>query len=168
MTRSMRACKQRKKEGRNSSCLSHHHLGQIKVALNLPTSARAIGQSLIAYWTGSLLWSRADRRYTFTPDLIDTDLLLISSVSVLLCASVLPQNRSVLLSQVGVVGRTGSGKSSLMLTLFRVLELERGSITIDGVDIARCGLKQLRQSIAMLPQDPTIFSGSIKQNLVRG
>jgi ABC-type multidrug transport system fused ATPase/permease subunit len=68
--------------------------------------------------------------------------------------------------KVGVVGRTGSGKSSLMLTLFRVLELERGSITIDGVDVARCGLKQLRQSIAMLPQDPTIFSGSIKQNLV--
>ena len=69
--------------------------------------------------------------------------------------------------KVGVVGRTGSGKSSLMLTLFRVLELERGTISIDGVDIARCGLKQLRQSIAMLPQDPTMFSGSIKQNLVR-
>ena len=53
----------------------------------------------------------------------------------------------------------------MMLTLFRILELEQGSITLDGIDIRRVGLKRLRQSIAMLPQDPTIFSGSIKQNL---
>ena len=51
-------------------------------------------------------------------------------------------------------GRTGSGKSSLMLTLFRVLELASGSIYIDGIDISKLGLSQLRKAIAMLPQDP--------------
>ena len=45
-----------------------------------------------------------------------------------------------------------------MLTLFRVLELASGSIIIDGIDIAKLGLSQLRKSIAMLPQDPTLFS----------
>ena len=54
--------------------------------------------------------------------------------------------------KVGVCGRTGSGKSSLMLTLFRVLELAGGSISIDGVNIASLGLAQLRKAIAMLPQ----------------
>ena len=67
--------------------------------------------------------------------------------------------------KVGVCGRTGSGKSSLMLTLFRVLELDGGSISIDGLDIASLGLSQLRKAIAMLPQDPTLFSGSIRENL---
>ena len=47
--------------------------------------------------------------------------------------------------KIGVVGRTGSGKSSMMLTLFRILELERGSIAIDGIDISRVGLRQLRR-----------------------
>ena len=49
-------------------------------------------------------------------------------------------------------GRTGSGKSSLMLTLFRVLELASGTILIDGIDISKLGLSQLRKAIAMLPQ----------------
>ena len=56
--------------------------------------------------------------------------------------------------KIGVVGRTGSGKSSLMLTLFRILELAAGSIFIDGIDISTLGLTQLRKAIAMLPQDP--------------
>ena len=56
--------------------------------------------------------------------------------------------------KIGVVGRTGSGKSSMMLTLFRILELAEGSISIDGVDISTLGLTQLRKAIAMLPQDP--------------
>jgi ATP-binding cassette subfamily C (CFTR/MRP) protein 1 len=47
----------------------------------------------------------------------------------------------------------------MMLTLFRILELEQGSITLDGVDIRRIGLRRLRSAIAMLPQDPTMFSG---------
>ena len=67
--------------------------------------------------------------------------------------------------KVGVCGRTGSGKSSLMLTLFRILELAAGSIVIDGVDIRGLGLMQLRKAIAMLPQDPTLFSGTIRENM---
>ena len=56
--------------------------------------------------------------------------------------------------KIGVCGRTGSGKSTLMLLLFRILEIDNGGvITIDGVDIATLGLSKLRRGIAMLPQD---------------
>jgi ABC-type multidrug transport system fused ATPase/permease subunit len=68
-------------------------------------------------------------------------------------------------TKIGVCGRTGSGKSSMMLTLFRILELDSGTIEIDGIDTRSLGLSRLRQAIAMLPQDPTLFSGSIRQNL---
>lgn len=54
--------------------------------------------------------------------------------------------------KVGVVGRTGSGKSTLMQLLFRIIELHSGSIKFDGVDIANVGLRQLRTAIAILPQ----------------
>lgn len=67
---------------------------------------------------------------------------------------------------LGVVGRTGSGKSSLLLTLFRIVELEGdGSIEVDGVDIRSVDLKSLRQSLAIIPQDPTLFQGDIAYNL---
>ena len=65
--------------------------------------------------------------------------------------------------KVGVVGRTGSGKSTLMNLLFRIVELDSGSISIDGVNIAQLGLSQLRKAISMLPQDPTLFTGSIRE-----
>jgi ABC-type multidrug transport system fused ATPase/permease subunit len=68
-------------------------------------------------------------------------------------------------SSVGVCGRTGAGKSSLITALFRIVELERGSITIDGVDIARVDLSSLRSSLAIIPQDPVIFSGTLRYNL---
>ena len=94
--------------------------------------------------------------------------------------------------KVGVCGRTGSGKSTLMLLLFRILEIDPGGvITIDGINIATMGLSKLRyahrcsgslslslslslifaamvqcrRGIAMLPQDPTLFSGSVRENL---
>ena len=54
--------------------------------------------------------------------------------------------------KVGIVGRTGAGKSSLALALFRALEAEDGKIVIDNVDISKIGLEDLRQAITMVPQ----------------
>uniref|UniRef100_A0A8C9ZU68 Multidrug resistance-associated protein 1 n=1 Tax=Sander lucioperca TaxID=283035 RepID=A0A8C9ZU68_SANLU len=67
--------------------------------------------------------------------------------------------------KVGIVGRTGAGKSSLMLGLFRIIEAAEGHIFIDGVDIAQLGLHELRSRITIIPQDPVLFSGSLRMNL---
>jgi len=68
--------------------------------------------------------------------------------------------------RVGVVGRTGSGKSSLVQALFRILELESGSIEVGGVDISLLGLNKLRTSMAIIPQLPVLFGGcTVKENL---
>jgi len=67
--------------------------------------------------------------------------------------------------KIGVVGRTGAGKSSLTLALFRIVEAAGGSIVLDGVDIAKIGLHELRSRITIIPQDPVLFSGSLRMNL---
>eukprot|EP00755_Sulcionema_specki_P015026 Sspe_Gene.58292::Locus_31969_Transcript_1_1_Confidence_1.000_Length_4390::g.58292::m.58292/K05673/ABCC4; ATP-binding cassette, subfamily C (CFTR/MRP), member 4 len=67
--------------------------------------------------------------------------------------------------RVGVCGRTGAGKSSLLAALFRVVPLEEGCITIDGLDIATVPLDRLRSSVAIIPQDPVILSGDVRGNL---
>ncbi|NXY47604.1 MRP7 protein, partial [Ceuthmochares aereus] len=67
--------------------------------------------------------------------------------------------------KVGIVGRTGSGKSTLFLALFRMLELKSGRILLDGVDSKLVGLEELRSRLAIIPQDPFLFSGSIRENL---
>ncbi|KAE8380288.1 P-loop containing nucleoside triphosphate hydrolase protein [Aspergillus bertholletiae] len=66
---------------------------------------------------------------------------------------------------IGIVGRTGSGKSSLTLALLRFLEARSGSFHIDGIDISRLRLHTLRSKIAIIPQDPIIFSGTLRSVL---
>ncbi|XP_076266254.1 multidrug resistance-associated protein 1-like isoform X1 [Rhynchophorus ferrugineus] len=67
--------------------------------------------------------------------------------------------------KVGIVGRTGAGKSSLTLSLFRIIEAAEGQITIDGVNIATLGLHTLRSRLTIIPQDAVLFSGSLRMNL---
>lgn len=67
--------------------------------------------------------------------------------------------------KIGVVGRTGAGKSSLIVALYRLAGISEGAITVDDVDCSKIKLKHLRRSMAIIPQEPVMFSGTIRTNL---
>ncbi|KAL5473787.1 hypothetical protein EMCRGX_G028343 [Ephydatia muelleri] len=68
-------------------------------------------------------------------------------------------------TKIGIVGRTGAGKTSMTLALFRIIEAVEGFIQIDGINIADIGLQDLRSRITIIPQDPVLFSGTLRLNL---
>lgn len=67
--------------------------------------------------------------------------------------------------KIGVVGRTGAGKSSLTLALFRIIEAVDGDVTIDGINTSTIGLMDLRKRLAIIPQDAALFEGTVRDNL---
>lgn len=70
--------------------------------------------------------------------------------------------------KIGVVGRTGAGKSSLTLALFRIIEPVSGNVSIDGLNTSSVGLRDLRSRLAIIPQDAALFEGSVRDNLDPG
>jgi ABC-type multidrug transport system fused ATPase/permease subunit len=101
-------------------------------------------------WKGGVLFRNISMRYSPSSPLV------LKNVTI----SVPPG------STLGVVGRTGSGKSSLLLTLFRIVEIENGgSLEIDGVDVRSVSIQTLRESLSIIPQDPVLFAGTIGFNL---
>ena len=100
-------------------------------------------------WRGAMRFTRVTMRYR--PDLP----IVIHDLSF-----ALPPGK-----KVGIIGRTGAGKSSLLLILFRMVELSAGRVEIDGVDISTLGLGDLRARMSIIPQQPTLFSGTVRYNL---
>ncbi|KAH8655837.1 P-loop containing nucleoside triphosphate hydrolase protein [Xylariales sp. PMI_506] len=124
-----------------------HHYGT-KIEKEAPL---VVGQPLPPSWPerGEIVFDRVQMRYR------DGLPLVLQDISMHIKAG----------ERIGIVGRTGAGKSSILSTLFRLVEISGGSITIDGVNISKIGLHDLRSRMAIIPQDPTLFKGTIRYNL---
>ncbi|CAG7784814.1 unnamed protein product [Allacma fusca] len=126
---------------------------RVKEYLGIPQEAPWENQNkfLPSYWprTGKIYFDHYDTRYR--PGL---DLTLRNITAVFKDGE-----------KIGIVGRTGAGKSSLTLALFRILEASSGRILIDGENIAEMGLHQVRKKLTIIPQDPVLFSGTLRFNL---
>lgn len=119
----------------------------------LPEEDENLHSQIPAQWPtgGEVVFSNVCARY-------DEGMpLTLKNVSFKICAG----------TKTGIIGRTGAGKSTIIQTLFRFTELVSGTIFIDGIDIRSIPLVDLRRKIAMIPQDATLFTGSIRKNLDR-
>ncbi|XP_067362281.1 multidrug resistance-associated protein 5 isoform X1 [Channa argus] len=120
-------------------------------SLSQEAPARVKGRAPPSDWPqqGELVFKEVDMRYQENLPLV------LNKVS----CTIRPKEK------VGIVGRTGSGKSSLGVVLFRLVERCGGSILIDGIDISDIGLADLRSKLSIIPQDPVLFSGTVRTNL---
>ncbi|KAF0713899.1 hypothetical protein As57867_004154, partial [Aphanomyces stellatus] len=119
---------------------------------NIPAEApRVISGAVAKDWptNGDIEFDNVSFRYK------DNDPLVLKDVNVHIQSG----------EKIGIVGRTGAGKSSLTMALFRINELASGCIKIDGMDIAKVGVKTLRSAIAIIPQTPVLFKGTLRNYL---
>ena len=98
---------------------------------------------------GAIIFEKAELRYRENTALVFNQLSF----------SVAPAEK------IGIVGRTGAGKSTISVALSRLVELSGGRILIDGVDIAAIDLTKLREKVTFIPQDPSLFTGSLRFNI---
>ncbi|XP_043975832.1 multidrug resistance-associated protein 5 isoform X1 [Gambusia affinis] len=135
-------------EARFTSVERIHHYIQ---SLSQEAPARVKGRAPPPDWPqqGELVFRDVEMRYQENLPLV------LNKIS----CSIRPKEK------VGIVGRTGSGKSSLGVALFRLVERSGGSILIDGIDISDIGLADLRSKLSIIPQDPVLFSGTVRSNL---
>uniref|UniRef100_A0A672RNH9 ATP-binding cassette sub-family C member 5 n=1 Tax=Sinocyclocheilus grahami TaxID=75366 RepID=A0A672RNH9_SINGR len=125
----------------------HHYIK----SLSLEAPARVKNQAPPSDWPqeGEIVFDRTEMKYR------DNLPMILKKVS----CSIRPKEK------VGIVGRTGSGKSSLGVVLYRLVEPCGGSIKIDGVNICNIGLADLRSKLSIIPQEPVLFSGTVRSNL---
>ncbi|KAH9180111.1 hypothetical protein AeNC1_017245, partial [Aphanomyces euteiches] len=116
-----------------------------------PEAPRVISGAVSKEWpaNGDIQFTNMGFRYK------DNDPLVLKDVNVHIHSG----------EKIGIVGRTGAGKSSLIMALFRINELASGSIKIDGMDISKVGVKTLRSAIAIIPQTPVLFKGTLRNYL---
>ncbi|KAI7874015.1 hypothetical protein K492DRAFT_241064 [Lichtheimia hyalospora FSU 10163] len=126
-------------------------LERVKQYIDLPSEKYDSNTTVDATWPekGTIEFHGYGTRYRSGLDLVLSDMSM----------NISPKEK------IGIVGRTGAGKSSMSLSLFRIIEAVEGNITIDGVDIAHLQLLDLRSRLTIIPQDPMLFAGSVRENL---